>query len=945
MKQKLLYITLMILCALAWSGEAWGEEWSKSVSTKYTYGSSDYNNNNANPFKFSNTSDGHQSDKVTINFSLSGGGLSRYRFGAFGMYEYSLRGQNNNGSTATFGWTVPDAYDIRVTKVSSTAKTSVNNSTTLQIGNGSQISLKNGGQTVSSGDISLGVGQTLSYYYKTSGAAYFHLYDFSVDYTLYQYRFHAKSTATAVPSSGGTAYTSFTSYDAATNSSATKTSDWGRSTSASTDIYYKAAVASADSYVFKGWTLADKTTYTSTNSVGDNVQKKWEGFTYNGANSDNPSSAALKAWFAPKATFNVSVGVGTVVGGTASTNWSPSTKTLEGTPGGTTVSTSVTYSATVSNTDSYKFCGWAESGTETDNSKITGGSTYNVNLQGSAGSTVNKTLYAIYAPIYYFKATANVGEHGGGTANASVTNRVEGTPNAQSGSAQASFTAEPYDGYVFVGWSESKSATTEECISHENPYNNVLIENFNPGSDNEVNKTLYAIFAPVFNFSATYTKNRDGGTVTAEVASATITGDPGDTSASTTATFRATPTEGSYVFKGWKTAVNDEDYESNENPYTTSGDKNITNSTPGSTATKKLVAIFAPLYNFSATAGVGSVKGGTVSVSGYSTQVEGAPDAEEGTTTATYTATANEGYKFAGWSESANGNIVYTDNPHNQTLTNKSPGTSESLTLYAIFKLDGLELNPGDPSYTPDNYSSVTLSRTLKAGYSTIALPFDTDVSELVTGRTEPYNNANDWVAQLDIVTYSVADGYTLYFQKVDGGTITANQPYVLHLGYEVKDPTWTDTTNGITVATASAASVTPSTGYSGYAGWVMKANYEVGFNMNGKYGIVNNSQLTGTNQTTYPDGGLKLGGSGSSLNAFTAYITGPTSGPNGAPRLRVAYVDEDGTATFIGSLPEDDLQGEPVAIYGPDGQRRSKMQRGVNIVRYADGTTKKVQL
>ena len=91
-------------------------------------------------------------------------------------------------------------------------------------------------------------------------------------------------------------------------------------------------------------------------------------------------------------------------------------------------------------------------------------------------------------------------------------------------------------------------------------------------------------------------------------------------------------------------------------------------------------------------------------------------------------------------------------------------------------------------------------------------------------------------------------------------------------------------------------------------------------------------------------EGGLKLGGNGSTLNAFTAYIAGPAL-PNHAPRLRVAYVDEDGTATFIDGLPEDDgVQEETVAVYGPDGQRRNRMQRGVNIVRFADGTTRKVQ-
>lgn len=270
---------------------------------------------------------------------------------------------------------------------------------------------------------------------------------------------------------------------------------------------------------------------------------------------------------------------------------------------------------------------------------------------------------------------------------------------------------------------------------------------------------------------------------------------------------------------------------------------------------------------------------------------------------------------------------------------------SQTYSIEVYWPDDFLALSPATaPTHEEGNYRKIFLSRTLKAGYSSIVLPFDTDVEALVAGRGEAYDSDEDWVAQLSAVTNSVADGYTLYFQKVTGGAITANQPYVLHLGYEVKDPTWTDTTNGITVATASAASVTPSTGYSGYAGWTMYANYETNFPMDGKYGIVNNSQLTGTDKTTYLDGGLMLGSSGSVLNAFTAYITGPSSSPNNAPRLRVAYVDEDGTATFIGSLPQDGEQGEPVAVYGPDGQRRNGLQRGVNIVRYADGTTRKVQ-
>ena len=162
-------------------------------------------------------------------------------------------------------------------------------------------------------------------------------------------------------------------------------------------------------------------------------------------------------------------------------------------------------------------------------------------------------------------------------------------------------------------------------------------------------------------------------------------------------------------------------------------------------------------------------------------------------------------------------------------------------------------------------------------------------------------------------------------------GAIEANQLYVLHLGAEVENPTWTDMEGGISVVEAEATSVAPTTGYSGYAGWHMWSNYEAGFDMEGKYGIVNS------------EGGLKLGGSGSTLKAYTAYIAAPQQ--NGAPRVRVAYVDEDGKPTYVNSLPGE-ADGEDAvieAIYGPDGKPRSRMQRGINIVRYADGTSRKV--
>ena len=240
-----------------------------------------------------------------------------------------------------------------------------------------------------------------------------------------------------------------------------------------------------------------------------------------------------------------------------------------------------------------------------------------------------------------------------------------------------------------------------------------------------------------------------------------------------------------------------------------------------------------------------------------------------------------------------------------------------------------LMLLPAYPSYPADTYTSVVLSRTLKAGYNSLALPFGTTVATL-TGRS----NAGDWVAQLQTVTYNAQDGYTLYFQKGDGN-IAANQPYVLHLAdgtANITNPTF----SGQAVSAPSAQTVTPSSGYDGqddinssYEDWTMRSNFTKGFSMAGKYGIVNSA------------GGLMLGGEGSTLNAFSAYIQPPT----GAAGVRVqsAYIDWDGTIDYVPGLPGEASDFEDSAVYDLSGRRISHPVRGLNIIRRPDGTVRKV--
>lgn len=415
------------------------------------------------------------------------------------------------------------------------------------------------------------------------------------------------------------------------------------------------------------------------------------------------------------------------------------------------------------------------------------------------------------------------------------------------------------------------------------------------------------------------------------------------TSATATAFFKAVPSTG-YIFKGWTQPGDDystgyvltEAMQKHEN-YTYDSENASSPTVVG------FKAWFAPVVNFTCSALIGSVVGGTADVELAASSVEGTPGTSSGSTTATFTASAREGYKFMGWGTTSTAtSYVSTQATYTTTLTNNTPGSTLNTTLYAIFAPNALTLDPASPVYASGFYKTVTLSRTLREGYSTIALPFGTTVAAL-TGRT----SADDWVAQLSTVTYNAQDGYTLYFTKLakgddaNGGTLAAGQPYVLHLGEEVVDPSWDD----LDVPVAEAASVTPATGYgvvaspdgnSDYSDWQMTSNFAAGKSMTGLYGIVN------------AQGGLQLGSSTSTLNAFTAFIAPPAG--NAGVKLRSAFIDGEGSMDYIEGVPFDcenvpNSIAFPVEVYRLDGTRSQQLGRGISILRSPDGTVRKIRL
>lgn len=262
------------------------------------------------------------------------------------------------------------------------------------------------------------------------------------------------------------------------------------------------------------------------------------------------------------------------------------------------------------------------------------------------------------------------------------------------------------------------------------------------------------------------------------------------------------------------------------------------------------------------------------------------------------------------------------------TLTLAQEGNDDFIAKSVTYNIevympdDYLTLSPSEaPSFTAGTYRRVVLNRSLKAGYNSLALPFNTTVEELVGAD---YDATTDWVAQLSLVTYNKKDGYSLYFEKKT--EIEANQPYILHLGANKASVVF----KNVVLVNAASAAQTATGGVNGYADWQMVSNYATGFDMEGKYGVVNASDC------------LKKGAAGSTLKAYTSYIVYNGSAP---AQVKAAYLEEDEADGLLELIrnPQDEADGQQ--IYDIQGRKLLRTQRGFNIVRGEDGTVRKVMV
>ena len=358
-------------------------------------------------------------------------------------------GNVTKGSSKTLNASVDynnTTYNQQVTGSSTNGRFSVTATTVGATGTGQAIPVKFSPTAVGtqSGTVTLTMnGKTVTFSVSGTGVT--------------TYYTQAKATA----STGGTAYASWTNGSFSAAATSVKNSGVVSTTKASATAYYKAEAASG--YVFKGWTWPNDS-YTA-GYVSTNVTDQYT-FDYNSESSGSPTIAAFKAWFAPVFNFSATATPSNATFGTATASVAAS---VEGNPEQASASTTATYTATP--VAGCTFNGWYESA-DFSGTPVSTSATYTVTLSNSTpGSTVSKTLYAKFKKnpaLKWTVADLDLNIISGTTANSAAYGVDEGMTITYTSSNPSALTVDA-DGTVHaVGLGQS---TLTASVAADDTYN------------------------------------------------------------------------------------------------------------------------------------------------------------------------------------------------------------------------------------------------------------------------------------------------------------------------------------------------------------------------------------------------------------------------------------------------------------------------------------------
>ena len=473
--------------------------------------------------------------------------------------------------------------------------------------------------------------------------------------------------------------------------------------------------------------------------------------------------------------------------------------------------------------EGYTFAGWAKS--------ATGDVIYSDGASLTMGATSEITLYAVWAS----NNNALIFNSNGGSGS------MESISIATNETIALPFNNFSRSGYTFLGWSDSQNGGVK------------YIDRQSFRMTSSATLTLYAVWGANTN---TINFNSNGGTgsmaaqqaktdekVTLEQNSFTYTG---------------------YTFKGWSTSANGTVVYADKAEYTMGSDSSIT-----------LYAIWEANTNtihFNANGGNGSMSSQEVKT--YET------------VTLSQNAFTYEGYTFAGWATTADGNVAYVDQ------ASYTVGSESSYTLYAVwikatytitYHMNGGSNNINNPAGYDITDETITFANPVRDGYTFLGWftdsAFQNKITSINQGSTGNKDIYASWSANTNTINFNANGGsgsMSLQEVKTDE-TVTLYQNTFTYEGYTFAG--WATTVNG-NMAYADQASYTAGSesSYTLYALWI-PIIYEITYDLQGGtiIGEISNYDIN-TNSFTLPiptkENYIFLGWSGTDISGIQKNIT-----------------------------------------------------------------------
>jgi len=195
-------------------------------------------------------------------------------------------------------------------------------------------------------------------------------------------------------------------------------------------------------------------------------------------------------------------------------------------------------------------------------------------------------------------------------------------------------------------------------------------------------------------------------------------------------------------------------------------------------------------------------------------------------------------------------------------------------------------------SSLPNTAINVELARQFWSGWNSLCLPFNAAVSTIA--------------ADAELYEFTSATSESVTLTKKNSGEIVAGTPYLVKLSSNSSETT-TFTNVSVTASTAGSTS---------YGGLAFNGNYEAGFDMTDKYGVV------------YTDNWyIMKGGQNATGKAFSAYFDGTV--PTQAQTRGFSIITDDGTTKINTVEKVEEGDGE---IYNLMGVRTSAPRKGIYI-------------